>query len=170
MCFRRRKAIATITENAVDLPLLDTFAQFHQLIIWEIASHLPLTELQNLLKVAKQHKRLKDILMLVINPRINPIIDEMNLKGTNYCLTRCRLSRPLVKKEEIDFIRTELCSHFATYDKTCYSDAKIIHMLDYIDNEPTKEEQIRATLVLLSIYYVAIDRSGNPLLPKLYLW
>ena len=194
MCFTRRKAIAAITANVMGpnvmgpnavgpnvmgpnvmgpnvmgpTTLLDTFAQFHQLIIWEIASHLPLAELQNLLKVAKKHKHLKDALMLVINSQINPIIDQMNVNDTQYCLTRCRISRPLAKKDEIDFIRTNLCNYFNSYDKRVYTTENIMAMLDYIENEPTKEEQMRASHVILAYYYIAVDSKGNAILPEFY--
>lgn len=180
MCFFRRKARAEITAGANEVgananvvvtnPLMATFANFHQLILWEIASFLPIETLHNLLKAFKGHKQIKDILMLVINSHMIPIITQMNLVGTRYCLTRFRITRPLVKQNEIDLVRTNLREYFSTYDKRCYSDKKIMDMLDYLEIDPPKEEQMRASHVLLGYYYIAFDSKDNDILPRFDFW
>jgi hypothetical protein len=180
MCFFRRKARAEITAGTNEVgananvvvtnALMATFANFHQLILWEIASFLPIETLHNLLKAFKGHKQFKDILMLVINSHMIPIITKLNLVDTRYCLTRFRITRPLLAQNEIDLVRTNLREYFSTFDKTCYSDKKIMDMLDYLEIDPPKEEQMRASHVLLGYYCIAFGSKDNDILPRFDFW
>lgn len=133
--------------------LFNTFTNFHQLIIWEIAANLPLETIQNLLLAVKGNQRITDTLMSVINSYMNKYITRFNIDGSRYCLTKSSINRPLEKKEEIDFVRAYLVQ---IYNERWDAHTEILCMLNYLENNPTKEEQMQISHILLSFYWVGI--------------
>jgi hypothetical protein len=64
-----------MSESAIQL-----FSCFHQTVLWEIAAHLDLTTLQNLIDIiAPSHDHLKTILMLVVETKMKEVRDSCRL-------------------------------------------------------------------------------------------
>lgn len=145
--------------------LFNTFTNFHQLIILEIAANLPLETIQNLLIVVKGNQPLADTLMLVINSYMNRYITRFNIDGSRYCLSKSSINRPLENKEEIDFVRAQLVH---SYNERWDAHTEILCMLNYLENNPSsKEEQLQISHILLSFYWVAIyPNTYSEALPK----
>ena len=134
--------------------LFDTFTNFHQLILWEIAANLPLETIQNLLIALKGNKHITDTLMPIINSYMNRYITRFNIDGSRYCLSKSSINRPLEKKEEIDFVRAQLVH---SYNERWDAHTEILCMLNYLKHTPSsKEEQMQISHILLSFYWVAI--------------
>jgi hypothetical protein len=161
--FAPEKAIKIVTLNT---PNLDTFINFHQLILFEIMSNLPLETIQNLLIVVKENIHVTNTLMLVINSYMNNYINQFNLSDTRYCLTKSHINRPLEKKIEIELIREHLLNYF---DKPWYSTIDLKNMLMYLEINPSKEQQIQISHILLAYYLIPIDSNiHSDILPRFY--
>ena len=131
--------------------LFKTFTNFHQLIIWEIASNLPLATIQNLLIAVKGNLHITDTLMLMINSYMNRCITKYNMAGTRFCLSKSVINRPLETKKEIEFVCTEITK---LYNQQWEGSKEILSMLNYLENNPTREEQMQISHILISVYIV----------------
>ena len=146
--------MAAAVEEMKETTLFKTFTNFHQLILWEIASNLPLATIQNLLIALKGNQHITDTLMPIINSYMNRYITRFNIHGSRYCLSKSSINRPLEKKEEIDFVRAQLVH---SYNERWDAHTEILCMLNYLEHTPSsKEEQMQISHILLSFYWVAI--------------
>ena len=131
--------------------LFKTFTNFHQLILWEIAANLPLATIQNLLIAVKGNKHITNTLMPIVNSYMNRCITKYNMAGTRFCLSKSVINRPLETKKEIEFVCAEITK---LYNQKWEGSKEILCMLNYLENNPTREEQMQISHILISVYIV----------------